>query len=196
MPGGLGSQDGLFFLCLYGVYLSDTGVYWCESERGQRSNILNITVSSGSVILESPTLPVEEGDNVMLRCSHRGRYDLQSKSDFNAAFYRDGVFIGYHSEGKMTLQSVSKKDEGSYKCQHPTAGASPQSLLVVTVRPQTTVAPTPAPPFMSLPRLLCTVLLIVIYVLITILCIHLYRRWARARANAKRRDAVHLVAAR
>lgn len=84
------------------------------------------------MILESPTLPVEEGDQVTLRCSHKGRYDVWSTSDFNAAFYRDGVFIGNRPEGKMILQSVSKDDQGSYKCQHPTAGESPQSLLVVT----------------------------------------------------------------
>lgn len=48
-----------------------------------------------------------------------------------------------------------------------------------TARPPTTVSPTPAPPFFSLTRMLCSILLFVLYAIITILCVHLYRRWAQ-----------------
>ncbi|XP_056225298.1 low affinity immunoglobulin gamma Fc region receptor III-A-like isoform X2 [Seriola aureovittata] len=168
---------------ILGVYSSDTGVYWCESKEGERSNVLHISVNSGTVLLESPALPVTEGDKVTLRCSIKERYEEKSKSDFDAAFYKNDVFIGIHSDGTMILPAASKSDEGFYKCRHPTKGESPQSLLAVRVRDQPTVEPT-APPLMSLPRLLCTVLLFVIYTAIMIMCIYLYRRLARAGAAA------------
>ncbi|XP_040887670.1 Fc receptor-like protein 5 isoform X2 [Toxotes jaculatrix] len=173
------------------VYSTDSGLYWCESEHGECSNVLSITVNSGVVILESPALPVTEGDKVTLRCSYKERYGEKSTSDFNATFYKNGVFIGIQPEGQLVLPAVSMSDEGFYKCQHPLKGESPQSLLSVRDRAQPKDVPT-TPPVMSPDRLLCIVLLFVLYTAATILCFYMYRRRARARADAKRRTSDHV----
>ncbi|XP_067436736.1 low affinity immunoglobulin gamma Fc region receptor III-A-like [Thunnus thynnus] len=174
------------------TFPSDTGLYWCESQRGECSNPVNITVTVGVVILESPGLPVTEGDDVTLLCSYKEEDETQSTSNFSASFYKNGVFIGSQPAGKMTLRPVSKSDEGLYKCQHPTKGESPQSWLAVRVGTQPTSVPTTPPPLMSL-RLLYTILLFILYNVILIVCVIIYRRWARARAEAKRRASHHLT---
>ncbi|XP_035985151.1 Fc receptor-like protein 5 [Fundulus heteroclitus] len=113
------------------VYKSDNGRYWCQSEQGECSNTLDIRIHTGVVILESPALPVMEGDNVMLRCSYKERYDPNASSDFPAVFYQNDTFFGKRSEGKMILQKVSMSSKGFYKCQHPTKGESLPSWLEV-----------------------------------------------------------------
>ncbi|XP_029283734.1 uncharacterized protein LOC115005905 [Cottoperca gobio] len=180
------------------AFPTDTGLYWCESQQGGCSRSVNITVSAGAVIVESPALPVTEGDEATLRCSE-GQGRGEPTSGFSAAFYRNNVIIGTDSTGQMVLPTVSTSDEGFYKCAHPTRGESPPSWLAVTERPTGVSTspppppPPPPPPLMSLSRLGCTILLFSLYTVILILCIYTYRRWTRARADAKRRASDHLT---
>uniref|UniRef100_A0AAX7URD9 Ig-like domain-containing protein n=1 Tax=Astatotilapia calliptera TaxID=8154 RepID=A0AAX7URD9_ASTCA len=128
------------------VFPLDSGVYWCESREGPISNMVNLTVTGGSVILQSPVLPVMEGDDVTLLCKTK-----TTPSNFPAAFFKDGVFIGKEPTGHMTIQHVSRSDEGLYKCDISGHGESPSSWITVTGRPPIK-APLPAlkPPISSL----------------------------------------------
>ncbi|XP_067380093.1 low affinity immunoglobulin gamma Fc region receptor III-A-like [Channa argus] len=105
---------------------ADGGEYWCEAKRGKRSSVVNITITAGSVILESPVLPVMDRHNVTLRCRTK-----QASSNVTAGFYKNGSFIRSSSTGEMTILSVSKSDEGLYKCSISGAGESPESWLTV-----------------------------------------------------------------
>ncbi|XP_054482994.1 Fc receptor-like B [Anoplopoma fimbria] len=102
-----------------------SGVYWCESREGETSNTINISVTGGPVILRSPVLPVMEGHDVTLSCR------TTTSSNLPAGFYKDGSFIRTEPEGHMTIQHVTKSDEGLYRC-NMTGGESPPSWLSVT----------------------------------------------------------------
>lgn len=78
------------------------------------------------MILDSPLLPVLEGDNVTLSCRKK-----TTSSNCEADFYRDGHFLGTSSTGQMTIHNVSKSDEGLYKCNISDVGESPESWLTV-----------------------------------------------------------------
>ncbi|XP_029932576.1 Fc receptor-like protein 5 isoform X4 [Myripristis murdjan] len=111
------------------TYVSDSGKYWCENEEGERSNTVNIAVTAGSLILESPILPVMEGSDVTLHCKTK-----ITSSNLTAYFYKDGFLFGNSSTGKMTIHSVSDSDEGLYKCSISDSGDSPESWLAVRVQ--------------------------------------------------------------
>ncbi|XP_026012883.1 Fc receptor-like B [Astatotilapia calliptera] len=102
----------------------DSGVYWCESREGPISNMVNLTVTGGSVILQSPVLPVMEGDDVTLLCKTK-----TTPSNLPAAFYKDGSLIRKQPTGHMTIQHVSRSDEGLYKCDISGHGESPSSWI-------------------------------------------------------------------
>ncbi|XP_062311069.1 Fc receptor-like protein 5 isoform X2 [Osmerus eperlanus] len=104
----------------------DTGVYWCESESGEHSHAVDITVHDGAVILESPVLPVNEGQAVTLRC----RYQTPP-SDLTAAFYKDGSLVRTEAAEEMTIPAVSTSDAGLYRCSNSELGGSPESWLAV-----------------------------------------------------------------
>ncbi|XP_031647435.1 Fc receptor-like protein 5 isoform X1 [Oncorhynchus kisutch] len=185
-----GKQQGSS--CIVSLILSYSGVYWCESGSGEHSNAVNITVHAGAVILESPALPVTEGDSVTLRCRHQG-----TLSNLTADFYKDGSLIRTETTGEMTIPAVSKSDEGLYKCTNSSSeGESPESWMTVTV---STPIPSPAAPVlsmsppipspavpvlsMSLPRLLCSLLVGSPYLLVTII---LLVKGCRSRAQGDR----------
>ncbi|XP_039458875.1 Fc receptor-like B isoform X1 [Oreochromis aureus] len=135
------------------IYTEDSGEFICETGGGEKSNIINISVtgkfpfskqyaviikhiiesiytswfSAGSVILESPAVPVMEGEDVTMSCRNKTTF-----SSFTAEFYKDGLPIRNSSTGYMTIGRVSKSDEGLYKCSISGAGESPESWLTVT----------------------------------------------------------------
>ncbi|XP_013119908.1 sialoadhesin [Oreochromis niloticus] len=110
------------------IYARDSGEYWCGTAGGQRSNIIYITVSAGSVILEIPAVPVMEGEAVTLSCRNK-----MLSSSFAADFYKYGRHIRSSSKGNMTIHRVSKFDEGLYKCKISGGGESPESWMTVSL---------------------------------------------------------------
>ncbi|XP_035530997.1 high affinity immunoglobulin epsilon receptor subunit alpha-like [Morone saxatilis] len=106
----------------------DSGEYWCEHQDVKRSNTVNITVTAGSVILESPVLPVMEGEAVNLSCRNK-----MASGNLIADFFKDGVHIRTSVTGALPIHSVSKSDEGLYKCNISGAGESPESWMTVKV---------------------------------------------------------------
>uniref|UniRef100_A0AAZ1X3W0 Ig-like domain-containing protein n=1 Tax=Oreochromis aureus TaxID=47969 RepID=A0AAZ1X3W0_OREAU len=160
----------------------DSGVYWCESREGPISNMVNLTVTGGSVILQSPVLPVMEGDDVTLLCKTK-----TTPSNLPAAFYKDGSLIRKQPTGHMTIQHVSRSDEGLYKCDISGHGESPSSWITVTDKhtttppPTSTSPPTSTPPPSLSPVVLsvlscvgsvCVVVLLVLLVLLVKRCVH------------------------
>ncbi|XP_013121292.1 low affinity immunoglobulin gamma Fc region receptor II isoform X1 [Oreochromis niloticus] len=111
---------------IHPLYASDSGEYWCGTAGGKRSNIINITVTAGSVILEIPAVPVMEGEAVTLRCRNK-----TSSSNTAADFYKNGVHNSSSSSRSMTIHKVLKSDEGLYKCKISGGGESPESWLSV-----------------------------------------------------------------
>uniref|UniRef100_A0A8C7X152 Ig-like domain-containing protein n=1 Tax=Oryzias sinensis TaxID=183150 RepID=A0A8C7X152_9TELE len=119
------------------AYPSDTGLYWCENERGWSSNAVSISVTYAGVILESPPHPLTDGDNVTLSCFYKTETRRTATSDFTANFYKNGVLLGSGAAGRMTLTAVSRSDEGLYRCEHPDGEESEESWLTVRGTPLT-----------------------------------------------------------
>ncbi|XP_047216123.1 Fc receptor-like protein 5 [Girardinichthys multiradiatus] len=154
------------------LFIEDTGVYWCESREGAASSSIQLTVSGGSVILQSPVLPVMEGDDVTLSCQ------TKTSSNLSAAFIKDGSLIRTEPAGHMTLHHVTSSDEGLYKCNISGHGESPSSWISVsekssTSSPTTTPSPTSASPPSSqfLPYGLLSLTGVVVVVLLLVLLV-------------------------
>uniref|UniRef100_A0A3Q0RZU4 Ig-like domain-containing protein n=1 Tax=Amphilophus citrinellus TaxID=61819 RepID=A0A3Q0RZU4_AMPCI len=113
------------------AFPSDTGKYWCESGP-EKSNTVNITVSTGSVILESSVYPAVEGDAMSLYCKSK-----MTSSNLTAEFYKDNVLVGTGYDGKLKIQKVSKSHEGLYKCKIHGVGESPESWMVIRLKSST-----------------------------------------------------------
>ncbi|MED6290778.1 hypothetical protein CHARACLAT_016924 [Characodon lateralis] len=136
------------------LYEYDSGVYWCESEAGERSNEVTITVTDGELILESPEHPVCEGENLTLHC--RARTSFSNRTHF----YKSKELIGSSSMGNFTIQSVSKSDEGLYKCNASGLGESEERWLAV--RGCSPLTPTAPVAYILLPVVICILLLFVL----------------------------------
>ncbi|XP_024858045.1 low affinity immunoglobulin gamma Fc region receptor II-b-like [Kryptolebias marmoratus] len=139
------------------LYKTDSGVYWCESAGGRRSDTVNITVTDDLLILESPEHPVDEGDALTLHC----RTGLTSFSPTH--FFKDGLLIGSSSTGNFTIRSVSKSHEGSYKCN--ASGAGDSRHIWLAVRARRPGPPTPPLEYVLLPVAGGCLLLIVLMLL-------------------------------
>ncbi|XP_047241609.1 Fc receptor-like protein 5 [Girardinichthys multiradiatus] len=150
------------------LYKHETGVYWCESREGAASSSIQLTVSGGSVILQSPVLPVMEGDDVTLSCQ------TKTPSNLPAAFIKDGSLIRTEPTGHMTLHHVTSSDEGLYKCNISGHGESPSSWISVSEK---TTTPDPPPATASIfIRLVCHLVVLVPYIISTLLLVSLYRQ--------------------
>ncbi|KAM3591099.1 uncharacterized protein V6R79_022379 [Siganus canaliculatus] len=173
--------DGEVFPCPSSCLISaafpstDTGEYWCQTGPGETSNTVNITVTGGAVILDSPVLPVPAGDNVTLTCRQEA-----STCNLTADFYKDGVHVGTRSTGTLSLVGVSGSDEGLYSCKVCGHEESPRSFLAVRAPPREQSTPHLSvftlvrPLVVGAPYLLSTVVLGLIY-------------WDRTRAKRTRR---------
>ncbi|XP_050950337.1 Fc receptor-like protein 5 [Labeo rohita] len=120
-----GSQTGST-CTIRSTMIWDTGVYWCESESGEKYHPVNITVHF-DVILESPVHPVTEGDTLTLHCL----YQHTTPPNLRADFYKDESLIQSQTT-EMIISTVSKSHEGFYYCKHPERGESPKSWISVT----------------------------------------------------------------
>ncbi|XP_036967684.1 high affinity immunoglobulin gamma Fc receptor I-like [Acanthopagrus latus] len=99
--------------CNINKYSTSDAVYWCESESGESTNAVNITVQDGDMILLSPARPVTEGHSVSLSCRFRNQ-----TSDSIVFFYHNEKVIQSDSRWELNIFAVSKSDEGFYKCRH------------------------------------------------------------------------------
>ncbi|XP_031137496.1 Fc receptor-like protein 5 [Sander lucioperca] len=174
------------------IFPLDSGAYWCESREGATSNIINITVTGGPVILESPVLPVMEGHDVTLHCK------TKTSSNLPATFYKDGSSIWTEPASHMNIRGASRSDEGLYKCTISGVGESPPSWVSVTGKPTTTASPPgtdlPPPPTSGPPtsepptsepptsdhhylmfRLVCHLVVFCPYCISTFIMVSLYR---------------------
>ncbi|XP_055012720.1 uncharacterized protein LOC110172767 isoform X2 [Boleophthalmus pectinirostris] len=110
------------------LYYRDAGVYWCQSEDGQCGAVVNITVTAGDVILESPPLPVTEGHTVTLRCIWNPD---KPRTEGTFEFFKDGSCVGNSSSGNLTIPSASHSDSGLYTCSHQGALSAESPLHVL-----------------------------------------------------------------
>ncbi|XP_070849835.1 uncharacterized protein [Chaetodon trifascialis] len=91
--------------CTIGLaFKRHSGDYWCEDAEGERSSAVSITVTG---------------------------INQNSQSLHIADFFKDGFHLGTQYKSNVTIQNVSKSDEGLYKCSISGAGESPESRLTV-----------------------------------------------------------------
>ncbi|XP_038588146.1 Fc receptor-like protein 5 isoform X2 [Micropterus salmoides] len=177
--------------CLIGnTYPSDSGVYWCESLNGERSNGVNITITDRTVVLESPALPVSEGAAVTLRC----KAEKKNSTDHRFIFYKDDRSISTNSTGEMTIHGASKSDEGLYKCSISGGGESLFTWLAVDASlPPSSSAPMATSSSDSVFRLMCHLVVGIPYMLSTVLLGLIYRDRKRAQMVAERRGSDDVI---
>ncbi|KAL1278693.1 hypothetical protein QQF64_025366 [Cirrhinus molitorella] len=174
-----GSQTGST-CTISSTIASDTGVYWCQSQSGEKYSLVNITVYF-FVILESPVHPVAEGDTLILRCL----YKHSTPPNLRADFYKDGSLI-QNQTTEMIISNVSKSHEGFYYCKHPERGESPMSWISVRgVSNEPCCIFSPSESQISVLHTLSSILAASPYLLVTVVLIF---KCCRIRAVVGRRD--------
>ncbi|KAM4565506.1 sialoadhesin-like [Fundulus diaphanus] len=144
----------------------DSGVYWCEWREGAASSSsIQLTVTGGSVILQSPVLPVMEGDDVTLSC-----HTKTAPSNLPAAFYKDGSLIRTEPAGHMTLHHVTSSDEGLYRCSISAHGESPSSSISVSEKSATSSQ------FLPYGLLFLSCAIVVVLLLVLLVIHHFYSK--------------------
>ncbi|CAN9509368.1 unnamed protein product [Ophioblennius macclurei] len=111
------------------AFIFNSGQYWCSAEGGERSDAVNITVTAGPLILDSPAVPVMVGEDVTLRCLTKAE-----GSDVVADFYRNGSLFETGLRGSVRIQKMSVNHSGFYKCVVTGYGESAESWLAVRER--------------------------------------------------------------
>ncbi|MBN3301570.1 FCGR1 protein, partial [Amia calva] len=97
------------------VRQGDGGKYHCEAEAAGKgiystSNDVEITVTDHKVILQTPPLPLTEGDNVTLVCRDKST---------SSSFYKDNKkLLSDTTQNILRISPVRKDAEGMYRCQH------------------------------------------------------------------------------
>ncbi|XP_034005943.1 uncharacterized protein LOC117498006 [Trematomus bernacchii] len=138
-----------------------SGVYWCESETGQFSNAVNITIEYGDIILVSPVRPVAEGLPVTLSCKLNNEAAV-----YYVDFYKNDKVIQNDTRRELTISAVSKSDEGFYKCKQRDSAdgwTSPESWF--SVKSASGHGKDSQFPVLLIVGLLCGVLLIILLLL-------------------------------
>ncbi|XP_026225367.1 Fc receptor-like protein 5 isoform X3 [Anabas testudineus] len=177
--------------CIIGTtYPTDSGVYWCESVDGKRSNGVNITITDRTLLLESPALPVSEGATVTLHCKAE-----MNSSDHVFDFYKDGHHISSSSTGELTILSATKSDEGLYMCSVSGGVESASSWLAVDASFATSnITSAASSCSISVFRVMCHLLVGLPYLLSTILLGLIYRdRKRAARTVSARRCSNNVI---
>ncbi|XP_055359290.1 sialoadhesin-like isoform X2 [Betta splendens] len=93
--------------CDLNGHMTFTGVYWCETRSGLRTEHVTVTITDRPLILEIPALPLMTGSDVTLLCRHKG-------SSVAASFYKNHSLVGSGSE--LIIRRVQQSDEGLYSC--------------------------------------------------------------------------------
>ncbi|XP_074480575.1 Fc receptor-like protein 5 isoform X3 [Sebastes fasciatus] len=143
-----------------------SGVYWCESETGQFSNAVNITIPYEDIILVSPVHPVAEGHPVTLGCKLNTEKVLH-----DVDFYKNDKLIKNHTNGELIITAVSKSDEGFYRCkgkESPPGSrswTSQESWMSVKYVPASEPEKSSPFPVLFIVGLVCGVLLIILLLL-------------------------------
>ncbi|XP_028681500.2 basement membrane-specific heparan sulfate proteoglycan core protein-like [Erpetoichthys calabaricus] len=86
---------------------NQSGLYWCETEWGEkRSKAVSFTVTADMVALQTPPLPLTEGDNVTLECR------TQYLTSYTTKVYHEDQ----ERQPSVWYTRVKKEHEGRYKC--------------------------------------------------------------------------------